>query len=415
MANIRHWIWLSSFVGFRPIAMTRVLDRFGDPTRAYHASRDEIDRIDGVSPREKKLLGDKDLGRVDAAVEKCRSEGIRILTLQDAAYPERLREIPDPPPVLYIRGELPYVDELPVIGVVGTRRGSDYGLKTAGRLAREMASAGACVVTGMALGVDAAAARGALDAGGTCIGVMGTAIDIDYPKTNAKLIRSVSASGAIISEFPPGYPTLAESFPRRNRVISGLCCGVCVVEAPEKSGALITADFALEQGRDLFAVPGNVDNPNSAGTNALIQSCAKAVSCGQDILSEYAHLFRFRPIPENSVTAEDPALAPVTPPPAEKARLQSKEEVPKREGQDALPQIDPAIFRRSFTDIQSRILEALLPGVRQIDEVIENTGLSPSAALGEMTMLMIRGTVRSYPGKRFGLNMNYWKEEQANG
>ena len=408
MANIRHWIWLSSFVGFRPIAMKRVLDRFADPTRAYYASRDEIESLDGVSPREKELLGGKDLERAEAVLEKCRSAGIRILTLQDAAYPERLREITDPPLVLYVRGELPDVDELPAIGIVGTRRGSDYGLKTAGRIGREIASAGGCVVTGMALGIDGAAARGALAAGGICIGVMGTAIDVDYPKTNAKLIRDTAVRGAIVSEFPPGYPTYAENFPRRNRIISGLSCGVCIVEAPERSGALITADFALEQGRDLFAVPGNVDNPNSAGTNALIQNCAKAVSCGADILSEYEHLYSFRTAAETDSPEEEPAPEP--PPPARK-----KAPPPKAGKPAAEPAIDPERFRKEFSEDQSRILDTLVPGIRQIDEIIEATGLSPSAALGEMTMLLIRGAVQAHPGKRFGLNTKYWKEEQANG
>ena len=296
--------------------------------------------------------------------------------------------------MLYVRGTLPFLDEIPVIGVVGTRKASPYGIKMAIKISQEITTFGGCVVTGMASGIDGAAAKGALLANGVCVGVLGTAIDVNYPKENSLLIDDVAAIGALISEFPPGYPTMPENFPRRNRIISGLSCGVCVVEAPKKSGALITADLALEQGRDLFAVPGNADSPNSQGTIALIRDCARAVTCGRDILEEYEGLYPTRLDYEKQVfVPEEPAAEP-------KETAKSEIDKPER-----IEYIDLERRLAAFTENQQKILRLLAEKDSHVDELIASTGFSPAKILADLTILSIRGAVKALPGKRYTLNL----------
>lgn len=394
MAQLRYWVWLSSLRGLRPIALQRILEHFSDPMEAYYAPMDGFLRVPELTDREREALNYRDLDRAEEILEVCQRENIHILTLQDAQYPERLRQIPDPPPVLYIRGKLPFMDELPAIALVGTRKASAYGIKMALRLGSEITAGGGLVVTGLALGVDGAAARGALGAGGGCVGVLGTAIDVDYPAANTQLIRDVAAVGAVISEFPPGWPTLPENFPRRNRIISGLCCGTCVVEAPARSGALITANLSLDQGRDLFAVPGNADSPLSAGTNGLIRDCAKAVTRGWDILEEYEGLF-----PDRLRKVNAPEKTPET---QKKSPPEEKRIIDKEQG-ISYSDLDNRIS--GYSEDQKTLLRLLWKGDAQVDELIASTGFSTAKVLAELTMLTIRGGVKSLPGKRYTLNL----------
>ncbi len=394
MAQLRYWVWLTTLEGLRPLSVTRLIEYLGSPMEIYFAPYGAYDAVPGLNDKEKELLGRKDLDTTERILEKCQRDNISIVTIQDAAYPERLRQIADPPCVLYVRGKLPYLDELPVIGVVGTRKASPYGIKMAMRLSQQITAAGGCVVTGLALGVDGAAARGALMENGPCIGVLGTAIDVNYPAQNASLIDDVASVGAVISEFPPWYPTRPGNFPQRNRIISGLSCGVCVVEAPSRSGALITADLALEQGRDLFAVPGNADSPASAGCNALIRDCAKAVVTGMDILSEYEGLYPGMIRPEATIfTAPEKS----TPEPAP-----AKTEI---DNPPAISYIDLESRLAEFPEDQQAMLRCLVNGEAHVDEIISATGFSPAKVLSGMTLLVIRGAVKSHPGKRFSLNL----------
>ena len=394
MAQIRYWIWLSSLEGLRPISMKRVMEHYHDPMEAYYAPVGGFDAVPELTARERAVLDRRDLGRAEEILEVCQRENIHILTLQDAGYPERLKEIPDPPPVLYVRGRMPYVDEVPTIAVVGTRKASVYGIKMALKLGGEITASGGCVVTGLALGIDGAAARGALLADGLCVGVLGTAINVNYPAANSQLIDDVAAVGAVVSEFPPFYPTLPENFPRRNRIISGLSCGTCVVEAPRRSGALITANLSLDQGRDLYAVPGNADSENSTGTNALLQDCAKAVTCGWDILEEYSGLF-----PDRVHRAEAPSFAS---PRSEKTPPEKKTVIDKPKG---IPYIDLEERISGFSEDQKTLLRLLQKEDKQIDDLIASTGLSAAKVLADMTMLTIRGAVKALPGKRYTLNL----------
>ena len=394
MAKLRYWIWLTTLVGVRSISIHALMEHFGGPMEIFFASPDEYNAVTGLTDREKALLKNKDMARTESVLEKCQRDGIHVLTIQDALYPDRLQQIADPPPVLYVRGTLPFLDELPAIAVVGTRKATPYGLKIARRLGQEITAGGGCVVTGMASGIDGAAARGALLENGPCVGVLGTAIDVDYPAENASLIADVATVGAIVSEFPPSYPTKGENFPRRNRIISGLSCGTCVVEAPRRSGALITADLALEQGRDLFAVPGNVDGPNSAGTNALIRDCARAVMSGMDILSEYEGLYP-NAIRPGAQTFDAPEL------PEEKPR-ETKSAIDKPTG---IPYIDVESRIADFPADQQAMLRAMKDGETHIDEIIAATGFSAAKVLSTLTLLVIRGAVRSHPGKRYSLDL----------
>ena len=391
MAQIRYWVWLSTLASLRSVTIRRLMDRFGSPMEVFFGS---YDGVGDLTEKERAALENKDMTRTEQVLEKCRRDGIGILTIQDALYPERLRQIADPPPLLYVRGTLPFLDELPAIAIVGTRRATPYGIKIARQLGQEITAGGGCVVTGMALGIDGAAAKGALLENGPCVGVLGTAIDVDYPAENASLIADVAAVGAIVSEFPPGYTTRGANFPRRNRIISGLCCGTCVVEAPSRSGALITADLALEQGRDLFAVPGNVDSPNSAGTNALIRDCARAVTCGADILSEYEGLYPYAVRPGAEIFE--------APEPPEEKPEETKSAIDKP---PAIPYIDLESRIAGFRPDEQAILRAMKDGRVQIDDIIAETGFPAAKVLSEITLLSIRGVVRTDPGKRYSLDL----------
>ncbi len=251
-------------------------------------------------------------GRSDSAVdqemEKAEKAGVEIVTLVDAEYPALLREIDDPPLALYARGRLP-LDTSKAIAIVGTRRGTQYGKMVGAKLASQLALRGICVVSGLAAGIDAAAHQGALDVGGLTVAVLGCGVDIAYPKRNQPLYERIAVEGLVLSEYPLGMRPAKWTFPQRNRILSGLSRGVVVVQAPERSGSLITARLALEQGREVFAVPGNISTTTSAGTNRLIKQGAKLVESVDDILEEFADLRRIvrgaAPVEEAEVTLTD--------------------------------------------------------------------------------------------------------------
>ena len=385
MAAIKYWVWLSALNGLGSRAAHAVVEHFGSPMEAYFAPYDSYRELPDVTERDAELLGDKDLSEAERILGECEEKNIRIMTAADADYPLRLSQIYDAPQVLYLRGKLPYLDECPAIAIVGTRKASPYGEKMASSLGYQVAKGGGVIVTGMALGNDAAAARGALMAQGKCVGVLGTAIDVDYPRQNASLIADVAATGCIMSEYPPGSGIM--NFPRRNRIISGLSSGVCVVEAPLKSGALITANDALEQGRDLFVVPGNADNPNCAGSNNLLRDGAKVVMTGADILEEYSGLFAVR-------VAEGEKKKPYETVKAPDVVVDKKE---------TAAYIDVESRLAGCSDSQKVLLRLLGEGEKQADELIAASGFGPAKVMAEMTILGIRGLVSAKPGKRFAL------------
>ena len=288
---LKYWVWLSELKGLRNQTRLALLRRFGDPESIFYADADELLLTDGVERSQLKLLENHDLAPADRILADCQRLDIRLLTLSDAAYPGRLKNIYDPPALLYCKGRLPLLDDLLCVAVVGTRDCTPYGVACAEKLGFGLASGGAAVVSGLAKGIDAAAIRGALRAGGVTVGVVGNGLDVYYPHESRYLYEDVASAGILLSEYPPGTEPASGHFPVRNRIISGLSLAALVVEAPEKSGALITAATALEQGRDVFAVPGPIDAPASVGCNCLIRDGAGLVSDASDILREYEGRF----------------------------------------------------------------------------------------------------------------------------
>lgn len=286
MSDHKYWLGFSlvSEIGAKRVSLLQ--NWFGDLEQAWRASETQLNQSGLDKQPLANLLAARKTLDLDVEMAKIRDVGAWIVTLEDDTYPAQLRKLPDAPPILYIKGTLLPTDER-ALGIVGTRKATTYGRDAAHYFAKELAGNGVTVISGLAQGIDAAAHRGALDADGRTFAVLGSGIDKIYPREHQKLAHEIMQHGAIISEFPIGTPPEARNFPRRNRIISGLSLGILVVEAPEKSGAMITATFAAEQGRDVFAVPGNIFSMTSSGTNHLIQDGAKLVMNVRDILDEF--------------------------------------------------------------------------------------------------------------------------------
>ena len=289
MSELKYWVWLSSLPGLSPASKARLPRRLGGVKETYFARAEDYERLDFLTPREREALENKGLGFANRAIEACLEGNIDIVTIGDANYPARLREIDAPPLVLYVRGRLPDIDELCAVAVVGTRDASLYGLRMAHNMGYGLTKCGALVVSGLTRGIDETAARGALQAGGGCVGVLGTPIDAVRPY--AGIAYDVSLAGALVSEYAPGTPFSSRFFRERNRITSGLAAATLVVEAPAKSGALLFVSEALEQGREVFAVPGNADSARSEGSNRLIMEGAQPALTAWDILSGFAWRF----------------------------------------------------------------------------------------------------------------------------
>ena len=407
-----HWIWLSTRQNVSDRMKTELLRHFRDPEEIFYAGKEAFRSLEGLTEEGFASLQDKDLRKAEAVLRQCEQENLSILTYQDAAYPARLKNISDPPVVLYYKGRLPDFDGSPLIGVVGTRQASLYGLTAAKRMGYQIARCGGIVVSGMAKGIDSMAMGGALTAGGTVVGVLGCGADMVYPPSNKDLFADTERYGCILSEFLPGTPPLAWNFPRRNRIISGLSCGVLVVEAPEKSGALITANQALEQGRDVFVVPGNIDVPTFVGSNRLLRDGAMAVSSGWDILSEYAAIYPDKirredgKVQLHAYPDEVKAQAKV----AQKAETPKKNTVAKHKNDkkviDNAPQPPYSDVNKPIEGLSSEqqsVVAALRNGDRLVDDVIAEVGLPTAKVLSILTILEIKGIVKRLPGKRIAL------------
>ena len=254
-----HWIWLATRPNLNERDKLALLRQIGDPEDIFYAEGGALAEVEGLTDEAFAALRDKDLKQAHAILRACKEKSIHICTFHHAAYPGRLKKIVDPPLVLYYKGNLPDLDSSPVIAAVGTRDATAYGMNVAKRIGGQIAKCGGIVVSGLAAGIDGAAIGGALSAGGAVVGVLGSGVDIVYPLSTRGLLADTERYGCLISEFTPGTPPMKWNFPKRNRIISGLSNGVLVVEAPVKSGALITARQAAEQGRDVFVVPGNID------------------------------------------------------------------------------------------------------------------------------------------------------------
>jgi DNA processing protein len=286
MKEKKYWVWLSSVPGVGSKSSMNLIKHFGSAENVYQCSYSELMASGLIREQIVRSISEhRNIEGIDEYLKIVKENGIKVYTIHDSEYPENLKNIYDPPPILYVKGELIREDTL-AVGIVGSRKASDYGLKAAQRIASRLAELGITIVSGMALGIDSAAHKGALMSKGRTIAVFGCGLKHVYPMSNYNLSNEILKSGALISEYPFDTEAFPAQFPARNRIISGMSLGVIVVEAGEKSGSLITADFALEQGREVFAVPGNISSPNSKGTNALIKSGAKLVSKIEDIIEE---------------------------------------------------------------------------------------------------------------------------------
>ena len=416
-----HWIWLATRPGMNDRIKAEVLRHFGDPEDAYYADPASYAAVDGMTEEASALLQDKDLKDARSVLETCENQNIGILTYRDAMYPNRLKNIADPPLVLYYKGKLPEFDAVPVIAVVGTRDATSYGLKTAKNLGSQISRCGGLVISGLATGIDAMAMRGALSAGKPVVGLMGCGVDMVYPANNRSLLLDTQRYGCLLSEFPPGTPPYKWNFPKRNRVISGLSCGVVVVEAPRRSGALITASQAAEQGRDVFVIPGNVDVAACAGSNALLRDGAIAVSTGWDILSEYQALFpdvihkdslpsmqTLYPDEEAAVRAAERPAEKV----AQKSRSLKNKEAEKPEADKISIDNEPKspysekidIEDPALTGDERAVLALLRAGERLVDDVIAESGLTSGVVLSTLTLLEVKGLIRRLPGRHVCLS-----------
>lgn len=407
MSTLKYWLWLTTRKGLYGANALRVLEWFGTPEAVFFADEREYDRLPELTGQIKNALKDKDLTGVNVILGDCERLGIRIMTYRDAGYPERLRNIYDPPLVLYIKGKSIPFDEKVAIGMVGTRKCTPYGEKMGGKIALELARSGAVLVSGIAEGIDAACIRGALKGGGTVVSILGGGIDVYYPWCNRGLYEDVAAVGALISEYPPGTRPLGTHFPIRNRIISGLSLGVVVVESDLTGGSMRTVEHVEDQSRDLFAVPGPADADASAGTNRLIaEGSAKLVTSGWEILEEYVDRY------PTALTRREPLSAE-----AEESRLshpEQPEEAPRREKQTPKPpakqpeekapeadRIPWSQLRDKLTDDQRDILLALEEKPRIADDLVELTQIPARRVLSALTILEMQGYITQEPGKRF--------------
>lgn len=349
--------------GLGNVAFKNLVDEFGTPEAVFEANYSHLANVEGVRKATARKIAAREfvIDPVDELrkVEKCNA---RILTYNDSLYPSLLKEIHDPPMVLYVKGK-----DIPVnktfVAVVGSRNATHYGLKTAENIGMGLARRGAGVVSGLARGIDAASHTGCLRGRGFTIAVMGTGIDRVYPAPNRKLLNQITESGAVVSEFPIGSPPEPRNFPIRNRIISGLAKGVVVVEATRKSGSLITASLALEQGREVFAVPGSVESFKSTGTHYLIKQGARLIENSDDILDELGFI---RPPVQTGA--------------------------PSGEGSGTPPEMD---------DSERKVYEIVSDYPMHIDEIVRLGDMDPGSALGTLMRMELKGIIRQLPGKMF--------------
>ena len=363
--DIFYWLALSLTPGVGSIFIKRLLDRFQTPEAVFRAPMKELLEIEGLG---EKVAREIQRGPLEKAVEKelvlLKEAGGKMITLRDEDYPMRLKDIYDPPALLYVRGELRREDEL-AIAIVGSRKTSPYGRWFTEKIGQDLARHGVTVVSGMARGIDSVAHMGALQGGGRTIAVLGCGVDVIYPSENRNLFHQIIEHGAVLSEFPMGSPPEGGHFPRRNRIISGLSIGVVIVQASAESGSLITAGYALEQGREVFAVPGNVGAEGSRGTNQLIKEGAKLGESTEDILEEILPQWK-----------------------------REKEMLPKAE--TPLPDL---------SEEEMLLYRLLGESPLHIDAIIRESQLDPGRVSSLLLNLELKGLISQWPGKCFSKKM----------
>lgn len=391
MAALKYWVWLSELAGLNNVSKLLLLQHFGSPEEIYYAGAEEYAQVEGLKKEQGELLHQKSLQRAEDILQNCAKDNIFLITLDDALYPNRLKNIYDPPILLYGKGNMPLFDEEVPLTIVGTRSCTPYGVQCAETLGYDLARQGAIVVSGMAKGVDSAALKGCLRAGGFPCAVFGCGVDVVYPAENRRLYEDILAVGVALSEYPPQTDPEPWRFPQRNRIMSGLSVGTIVAEAPERSGALITARDALEQGRDVFAVPGPINAPGSAGCLQLIREGAVLTRHAWDVLEEYAGRYPHKLRRREGDVPPEPEKAGVPENQPEKAK-----KVP------GLPVLDLKKNTAGLTDDQMAVLRILPTDSPMLtDEVAEATGISIRRVLSALTVLEIDGYAKKNGAQSF--------------
>jgi len=400
-----HWIWFAELKDISLLHKHRLLERFGDPEELFRMSEEALLNA-GLPEKERNALLDKNLWKAEQIAERCTKRDIGVLPVADSAYPKRLRNSPDAPVVLYYRGVLPDWEAKPFIGVVGTRKASAYGLQVAHQLGSQIASCGGFVVSGGAAGGDTAAMQGAMSAGCPVVAVLGCGVDVVYPYSNRKLFEAVVKEGCLISEYPPGSEAKPWHFPARNRIISGVSNGVLVVEAPKISGTLITARYALEQGRDVFVVPGNINSPTCEGSNALLQEGATPVLSGWDVVSGYEFLYPGKlqkKLDFSLYTGEEtPAQVAEIP-----ARLKNSPNKTAESGKKPIdngeksPYIELVKNRPALSEEEQAVLARLTNQPQEASKLMAALDMPAGKVLSILTMLTVKGYAQKHPGGSF--------------
>jgi DNA processing protein len=377
---MKEWISLNMTPGVGPRAATKLLERFGSAENVFHARRTELESLRLRPETIESIIRQEFHEKAIEELQRVRDMGGDILVLDDGSYPYLLREIADPPITLYVKGDWQACFDAPCVGLIGSRKCSTYGENASTMMSRDLAGQGLCIVSGLARGIDSAAHRGTIAAGGRTVAVLGTGLDTIYPKENTKLVEEIlSSGGAVVTQFPLGTPPLKDNFPYRNRIISGLSHGVLIVEASERSGSLITARLAMEQNREVMAVPGNITSRNSFGTNYLIKSGAKLVQQWQDVAAE---------LPQE-------IAARILPPKLEKTA-----------GEEAPAPSQPELVPSGLTENEIKIWSLLSADENvHIDSLLESSGLSFGDLNSALVGLDIRDLIRVLPGKHYARRM----------
>ncbi len=380
MIDLIYLMWLHLKKSVTPLLAHQLLNSFGSAERVYLADKCSYINQGLTNSQILADLMDKNIESADFEIKKANQLGISLLGFGVEGYPALLYEIADPPLILYVQGDTSVLQRRNIFCIVGTRRSTVYGMSASLGVAEQLARCGMIIISGVAVGIDAAAHRGAVRGGGKTIGIMGCGLDVDYPAENRDVRRQIIENGALISEFPFGTPPIPSNFPVRNRLLSAFSLGVAVMEAGEKSGALITAKYAAEQGRDVFALPGNISNPMSAGTNRLIQDGASLLTGAEVIITEY--LMRYPEFFHLSETQDEQC--------GEAKDNKSKLEV-------------SSLQRLQLSGTEKKIFSTLEKEPLHINEISRRAGISIAETLSTITILQIKGKVKEHPGNQFSV------------
>ena len=412
--NDIYWIYLQNVLGYGSRKIFKVLDTFGSVKAFYNASYNEKVSSKLFSKSEINRIEKYDIDFAYKTIEKCEKLGYKIITPENPLYPIRLKHIVNPPAVLYVYGNMPEIDDEVAIAIVGTRKASAYSRALTYELSERLTRAGAYIVSGGAVGIDTSAHTGALRAKGNTIAVLPCGLNYGYLAANDALRMDIASNGALISEFQPDYPVFKSNFMVRNRLISGLCLGTIVVEAGRKSGALITVDHALEQGRDIFVIPGDLSSERYVGSNGLIRDGAKVTTSPLDVLEEYTHIYPHKinimgcsemlkgenndePIFFDEDNREDKKQKKNT----VETKPVKKTAQPEPKKVDEIKEFEPDKSVENLSDNAKKLYFAFDKTVMLFDELVEKSGLSVSNALSAATELEIMGIIEAMAGERY--------------